>query len=184
MTGILNRSHLEQLLLEEMGRSQRYGKKLSVIMIDIDFFKSVNDSYGHVCGDEVIRGIATLLKETVRRIDIVGRYGGEEFCCVLPETSAANACILAERLREMVQQTEFGSGSQALRVTISLGVAEQTTSCHTLEMLIKAADDALYSSKRNGRNMVTCAVDTGIKEAEASCGEPVEGEQPEIAGTA
>jgi diguanylate cyclase (GGDEF)-like protein len=164
MTMLLNRSHLEQCLMEDIKRSGRFGTALSVMMIDIDFFKSINDTYGHLCGDRVIRQIASLLKETVRQIDIVGRYGGEEFCCVLPETSAGNACVIAERLRETVEQAKLGFEGQALHVTISLGIAEYGEACNSLETLIKAADDALYVSKRSGRNMVTChqAVTPGI----------------------
>jgi diguanylate cyclase (GGDEF)-like protein len=157
LTKLFNRSHLEKVLLDEMIRSQRYGTALSVVMIDIDSFKSVNDSYGHLCGDQFIRRIASLLTETVRQTDKVGRYGGEEFCCVLPFTNAENARVLAERLREIVEQTELAFAAHALRVTISLGVAELGEGCDTLETLIKAADDALYASKHNGRNMVTCA---------------------------
>ncbi|HJV34311.1 diguanylate cyclase [Geomonas sp.] len=161
MTKLLNRSHLELVLQEEMDRARRYGKTLSVLMIDIDFFKRVNDTYGHILGDQVIMRIASILKETVRRIDVVGRYGGEEFCCVLPETSAENARMLAERLREVVAQSELEVGGERLKVTISLGVAEQATEGQTLDQLIQAADDALYASKRNGRNMVTMAAETG-----------------------
>lgn len=156
LTRLFNRSHLEQCLIEDMKRCQRFGTALSVIMVDIDSFKSINDTFGHLCGDRVIRQISSLLKETVRQIDIVGRYGGEEFCCILPETNAESACVLAERLREAVEQAELGFEAESLRLTISLGIAEYGAACDTLETLIKAADDALYMSKRSGRNMVTC----------------------------
>jgi diguanylate cyclase (GGDEF)-like protein len=156
LTRLFNRSHLEQGLIGDLKRSERFGTALSVIMIDIDCFKSINDSFGHLCGDQVIRQIASLLKETVRQIDLVGRYGGEEFCCILPETDAESACVLAERLRQTVEQAELGPEGHPLHVTISLGVAESGESCNTLETLIKAADDALYASKRSGRNKVTC----------------------------
>ena len=171
MTMLLNRSHLEQCLIEDIKRSARFGTELSVMMIDIDLFKSVNDTYGHLCGDRIIRQVAALLRETVRQVDIVGRYGGEEFCCVLPETGAENACIIAERLRETVEQATFGFEGQALHVTISIGIAEYGAACITLETLIEAADEALYVSKRSGRNMVTChhritpaTIDTGDRE--------------------
>ncbi|MCM0082409.1 GGDEF domain-containing protein [Geomonas sp. Red32] len=157
MTRLLNRSHLEQTLSEEMSRAQRYGTPLSVLMIDIDFFKSINDTYGHVCGDQVIKAIANLLKDTVRRIDVVGRYGGEEFCCVLPETASDNAVLLAERLRGMVEEKVHTFGAHTLKVTISVGVAELSPGRDTLERLVNAADDALYRSKHQGRNRVTCA---------------------------
>ncbi|HJV64890.1 MAG TPA: diguanylate cyclase [Geomonas sp.] len=172
MTKLLNRSHLDLVLQEELDRARRYDKALSVVMIDIDFFKSVNDTYGHVRGDQVIMKIASLLKDTVRRIDVVGRYGGEEFCCVLPETTAENACLLAERLREVVADTELEVEGERLRITISLGVAEQGPDCQTLDKLIQLADDALYASKRNGRNRVTLA-----GEAAPAAGVPGEGER-------
>jgi diguanylate cyclase (GGDEF)-like protein len=152
----MNRSHLEQGLLEDIKRSVRFGTALSVMMIDIDLFKSINDTYGHLCGDRIICQVAALIKETVRQVDIVGRYGGEEFCCVLPETSAVNAGVIAERLRETIEKATLGFEGQALRVTISLGIAEYGGACDSLETLIKAADDALYVSKRSGRNRVTC----------------------------
>ena len=156
LTKLFNRSHLEQRLMEGIGRCERFGAALSVIMIDIDSFKAINDTFGHLCGDLVIRRIASLLKETVRQIDIVGRYGGEEFCCILPDTDVENACQLAERLRETIEKAELRFESHTLHATISLGVVEYGDGCDVLETLIKAADDALYVSKRNGRNMVTC----------------------------
>jgi diguanylate cyclase (GGDEF)-like protein len=171
MTMLLNRSHLERGLMEDIKRSERFGTALSVMMIDIDLFKTINDTHGHLCGDRIICQVAALIKETVRQVDIVGRYGGEEFCCILPETSAGNACVIAERLRETVEKSKLGFEGQALQVTVSLGIAEYGGACDTLETLIKAADDALYVSKRSGRNRVTCshakapvAVGTGIRE--------------------
>ena len=156
LTKLFNRRHLELSLIEDLKRSERFGTALSVVMIDIDFFKSINDSFGHLCGDQVIRQIASLLKETVRQTDIVGRYGGEEFCCILPETNAEQACMLAERLRETIARAELGFAGFPLHATISLGVAEYGQACNTLETLTKAADDALYASKGSGRDMVSC----------------------------
>lgn len=177
MTMLFNRSHLEQCLIEDIKRSMRFGTALSVMMIDIDSFKSINDTFGHLCGDQIIRQIASLLKETVRQVDIVGRYGGEEFCCVLPETSAGNAGVIAERLRETVEKARLDYEGQALHVTISVGIAEYCDACNSLETLIKAADDALYVSKRSGRNRVTCHhqlpagfIDTGNREPAAGIG--------------
>ena len=167
LTKLFNRSHLEQRLMESIGRSERFGAALSVIMIDIDNFKSINDTFGHLCGDLVLRQVASLLKETVRQVDIVGRYGGEEFCCILPDTNAENACMLAERLRETVEQAELRFDSQTLHVTISLGVVEYGDTCDVLETLIKAADDALYESKRNGRNMVTRHRETKLRSCQS-----------------
>ena len=156
MTLLLNRSHLEQGLMEDIKRSRRFGTALSVVMIDIDFFKTINDTHGHLCGDRIICQVASLIRETVRQVDIVGRYGGEEFCCVLPETGSVSACVIAERLRETIEKATLGFEGQALHVTISLGIAEYGGTCDSLETLIKAADDALYVSKRSGRNRITC----------------------------
>lgn len=158
LTRLYNRSYLEKRLLEECERSRRFGNPISVIMIDIDYFKKVNDTRGHQCGDHTLRTMADILQGVVRTVDFVGRYGGEEFCCVLPETTAANACILAGRLRLKVEEEVFSYGGRQFGITISLGVAEYGTGADTLETLIGAADKALYRAKHEGRNRVICAV--------------------------
>lgn len=157
LTRLYNRSHLERRLSEEIERARRYGNSLSIFMIDIDHFKQINDSRGHLCGDEALRELASLLQRVLRSIDVIGRYGGEEFCCVLPQTDAANAYLLAERLRETVAENEMEYGGSRFTVTISLGIAELTEEANTLEKLVKAADDALYRAKHAGRNCVVCA---------------------------
>jgi diguanylate cyclase (GGDEF)-like protein len=128
-------------------------------MIDIDFFKKINDTYGHLCGDQTLRQLAKLLQQMVRTMDIVSRYGGEEFCCVLPETSAVNAFILAERLRSAVEASDIIYGDEKLRITISLGVAEYGPERTSREELVGAADAALYRAKHGGRNRVVCIDD-------------------------
>ncbi|WP_051321324.1 sensor domain-containing diguanylate cyclase [Chrysiogenes arsenatis] len=155
LTRLYNRSHLDSCLAAEIARARRFGKSICLFMIDIDHFKVVNDTHGHLCGDYVLREMATILQQAVRIVDIVGRYGGEEFCCILPETSAENAFILAERLRSAIECAIITYNDIHLRITVSIGVAEYSGSTeNTLEMLIGVADDALYLAKRQGRNRV------------------------------
>ncbi len=157
LTRLFNRSYLDKRLSEELERTRRFGNPFSIIMIDIDYFKKINDTCGHLCGDHTLRRLAAIFQQIARKMDVVGRYGGEEFCCVLPETSAANACILAERLRAVVAAEVFSYGSAEFGITISLGVAEHSDCANTLETLIGLADAALYRAKREGRNRVICA---------------------------
>ncbi len=153
LTGIYNRRYLDSRLTEEIERSRRHGNPLSVLMMDIDHFKKINDTQGHLCGDYALRKISELLQELVRTSDILGRYGGEEFCCVLPETTFEQAVVLAERCREQIAASPFSCTDQQSRATISIGV----TGMHrddTLDSIIKRADDALYQAKHDGRNRV------------------------------
>ena len=153
LTGVYNRRYLDTRLMEEIERSRRHGNPLSVFILDVDHFKRINDTYGHICGDYTLRNMSELLQKLVRTSDVLGRYGGEEFCCILPETSFDQAMILAERCREQVASTPLSCTDQELRITVSIGVAAQHRS-DSLEQLIKRADDALYEAKRTGRNRV------------------------------
>ena len=153
LTGIYNRRYLDSRLTEEIERSRRHGNQLSILMLDIDHFKKINDTHGHLCGDYALRKIAELLKELVRTSDILGRYGGEEFCCILPETPIEQAVVLAERCREQIAANQLTCTDHQTRVTISIGV----TGLHrddSLDSVIKRADDALYQAKRDGRNRI------------------------------
>ncbi len=153
LTGIYNRRYLDNRLTEEIERSRRHGNPLSILMLDIDHFKKINDTHGHLCGDYALRKISELLQELVRTSDILGRYGGEEFCCVLPETPFEQAVVLAERCREQIAASPFSCTDQQTRITVSIGV----TGMHrddTLDSIIKRADDALYQAKHDGRNRV------------------------------
>lgn len=158
LTGIYNRRYLDSRLAEEIERSRRHGNPLSILLLDIDHFKKINDTHGHLCGDYALRKISELLQELVRTSDILGRYGGEEFCCILPETPFEQAIVLAERCREQVAASPFSCTDQQTSMTISIGV----TAMHrddTLDSIIKRADDALYQAKREGRNRVcSCPV--------------------------
>ncbi|MDD2897652.1 MAG: diguanylate cyclase [Desulfuromonadaceae bacterium] len=162
LTRLYNRSYLDKRLTEELERTHRFGNVFSVIMIDVDYFKRINDTRGHLCGDYTLRQLALILLQVVRSVDFVGRYGGEEFCCVLPETSAANACILAECLRKKIADEQFVYGQERFSITISLGVAEYGDGADTLERLVGLADAALYQAKREGRNRVVCAESSAL----------------------
>jgi two-component system cell cycle response regulator len=153
LTNISNRKHLDTLLTEEIQRAHRHGRDLSVLMIDIDHFKKINDVHGHLAGDRVIAGLAALLRQRLRADDKLGRYGGEEFGAVLPETPLTNATAIAETLRTMVATHPFPIESQRLAVTISVGVAalQPQMSCADI---YRAADEQLYRAKGEGRNRV------------------------------
>ena len=161
LTGLYNRRHMQQVLLDERRRAHRYGHPLSVIMLDVDSFKTYNDTYGHVQGDVLLRLITAILREGVRGVDIVGRYGGEEFIIVLPETPSAEAYQTAERLRQAVARTVFpgfpADPDLAVFKTISLGVATFPDCTDDPLTLVKLADDALYRAKHGGRNQTVTA---------------------------
>lgn len=159
LTGLYNRREMSRIITEEIARCKRYSREMSLLMIDIDWFKKVNDTYGHQVGDEVLQGIARLLTENTRVTDYVARYGGEEMVVILPETSLEKALIAAENLRSKVAEHEFTvSGDEdstellKLGVTISLGLSSFTSEANTEEAILVAADRALYEAKRKGRN--------------------------------
>ena len=155
LSGLSNRRHFLQLATTEMERSARYGEVLTLILADIDHFKQVNDLHGHPAGDSVIRHISSLLMAHLRSMDLVGRWGGEEFIILLPSTGLQGAAQLCERIRERVENTpcEVADGV-ALTVTLSFGV-HQLNLAGGLEQAIQRADAALYEAKRGGRNRVT-----------------------------
>jgi len=158
LTGVYNRRYLEQALAKEFARVKRYEGTLSLIMLDIDHFKRVNDERGHLAGDEVIRRTAEVISGCIRESDTLGRYGGEEFAVLLPHTKLDGALVLAERLRKCVAAESVTIGNQIIPVTISVGVAELHPDTPNYEQLIQDADTALYKSKEGGRNRVTAFV--------------------------
>ena len=149
LTGIFNRRVLYERLDYEMKRTGRTNKPLSVIIMDIDHFKQVNDQNGHLVGDQVLIQVAKLIRQSVRKTDIIGRYGGEEFMIILPDCSAAEGSKVAEKIRLAIQNAAFDAG---LKVSISGGVAEYTN--QAIEKLVEDADNNLYEAKRNGRNVI------------------------------
>lgn len=156
LTGLYNRRSLDGLLREEVSRHERYGRPFSLMMLDVDYFKAVNDSYGHPVGDEALRWLARLVRDCVRAVDMPARYGGEELAVVLPEMNSGLALKAAERLRLRVAASPFSFGSARrqtqLPVTVSLGVAALPDDAATADSLVAAADRALYAAKRGGRN--------------------------------
>lgn len=155
LTGLYNRGHWEEALRLEYSRHLRYGTSAALVMFDIDHFKQVNDTYGHQVGDKVIQRVADVVREHVRGSDVAGRYGGEEYAVLLPDTDKYGGSMFAERLRAAVEAQEVMHQGQAIRCTISLGVADMTTPLSDHKTLIEWADQALYASKKNGRNQVS-----------------------------
>ena len=160
LTGISNRRRFDEFLAQEWLRCQRLQTPISLVMIDIDFFKSYNDYYGHCEGDECIRSVANQLLSCLRRpTDLVARYGGEEFCAILPETNEQGAERLAEDMRASVESLALPHqrSDAAPVVSVSVGVASCTPSVDmTIKQLLERADEALYTAKHNGRNQITC----------------------------
>jgi len=155
LTGIFNRRHGAAVLHSEIHRSQRFSHALTVAMLDIDHFKSINDTYGHACGDLVLNSLVATISKTLRVSDTICRWGGEEFLIVLPGATTSDAIGWAERAREAVASlSTIGVGEKAIKITASFGVASMSEKDSTLEDLLKRADDALYCAKANGRNQV------------------------------
>ena len=156
LTGLFNHQHFQEVMDRELSGAKRYKRHLSLIMFDIDRFKVVNDTYGHQCGDVILKSISAVVRKLIRACDTAARYGGEEFSLILPETAPQGALILAERLRHAVECLETTASGHRIGVTISLGVATYapgTGACRKAT-LIDAADKALYRSKADGRNRV------------------------------
>ena len=154
LTGVNTRRHTLLRLQEELRRASVRDTKTSILMIDADFFKSLNDTYGHLAGDQVLREIAVILRENVRSIDIVGRYGGEEFFVILPDTHSDGARFVGERIRQAVEAVPIKAYDENVKATVSIGVATFPQDGRQLEELIDKADTALYRAKKLGRNRV------------------------------
>ncbi len=161
LTGLWNRTHFEMRLQEEVAATQRYDRPLSLIMLDVDHFKSLNDNHGHPFGDEVLQAVGEALAETARTSDWACRYGGEEFSLILRETNLEGAIILAERLRKLIEGLTLRNKGQDVRVTASFGVSSSELCMNPLDFsrrwLITSADGALYAAKHAGRNRVRFA---------------------------
>jgi len=154
----LTQVHVKRYLLEaldkELMRARRHQRELSFLMIDIDHFKKINDVHGHLAGDHVLKEVARLIQQRIRRDEVLARYGGEEFAIILPETTLEGGCALAEGLREKIEESRFIFQGETIRVTISIGAAVLIEEHRTSLDLIKKADEKLYEAKRAGRNRV------------------------------
>lgn len=153
LTGLSNRRVIEQTMMDEIIRSERYHSPLSVILFDLDFFKKVNDTYGHDIGDEVLKTICSLVQANLRETDLLGRWGGEEFLIILPETDLAGAIKTAEKLRSILAEHKHETAGT---VTSSFGVAQRLINT-TLTYFFRQVDEAMYTAKNNGRNRVSAA---------------------------
>jgi two-component system, cell cycle response regulator len=156
LTGLHNRRYMESHLSTLVEQSAAREKPLTVLVLDIDYFKSVNDTHGHQAGDDVLREFAQRLRKSIRGIDLACRYGGEEFVVVMPETDMAVATMVAERLRRRIASEPFPieEGNASVEITISVGLAARASASDTAASVLKRADQALYRAKRDGRNRV------------------------------
>jgi diguanylate cyclase (GGDEF)-like protein len=152
LTGLRNRRGFESDARHSIEIAIRYNKPLSVMMLDIDHFKKVNDTYGHATGDKVLVGIALVCRQVMRSTDLIARFGGEEFCFLFPETTAENALLLAERLRLAISAVIFEADAQSFNVTVSIGISGCIGTGDSLENLLARSDEALYKAKNTGRN--------------------------------
>lgn len=156
LTGVGSRTYFDQRLSEQLDHARRYKHPLTLVLLDVDHFKSINDTYGHPAGDQVLAGIGMLLRGSVRLSDVAARYGGEEFALILPFTDAEGAWILADRLRQGIQEWTVILSEGNVQVTASFGMAELTEGMD-VQGLVSAADRALYQAKHGGRNQVRMA---------------------------
>lgn len=154
LTGLHNHKHLMERLTAEVIRSERHNHSFAVLMIDIDFFKKYNDTFGHQAGDEVLRKMAVIFQESIRSSDYAARYGGEEFMILLPETEMDRALKGADRITKRLSKERFGDGNKEIPITISIGFATYPEHGEDPETLVSKADAALYQAKKAGRNRV------------------------------
>lgn len=158
LTGLWNRANFDQRLMEEVSGSQRYNRPLSLVMLDVDKFKSINDNYGHPFGDEVLQAVGDVLSKSARTTDVACRYGGEEFAVILRETDLVGANVFAERVRTQLEMLLIRSKGKPVSVTASLGISSTELCMNPVELsrqwLVQAADQALYKAKESGRNRV------------------------------
>jgi diguanylate cyclase (GGDEF)-like protein len=157
LTGLYNHDYFRTILNKEFQQARRKSRPLSLAMVDIDHFKQFNDSWGHQAGDHVLREVTLTIQSCCRESDTAARSGGEEIALILPETDAATALSVTERIRAQVAAQVIVYNGQQMSVTVSIGIASLTDATHDHTMLLKRADEALYSSKREGRNRVSAA---------------------------
>jgi diguanylate cyclase (GGDEF)-like protein len=156
LTGALNRRRFVEVGMEEFSRSKRYDNPMSLLMLDIDHFKNINDTWGHAAGDKILKALTETINSITREPDGIGRLGGEEFAVILPETDLTDAAVIAERMRYAVHESTSVSvdAGKSVRVTVSIGVAALNSNDVSFDDILSRADDCLYNAKKNGRNCV------------------------------
>ncbi|MDQ2101618.1 sensor domain-containing diguanylate cyclase [Azospirillum isscasi] len=159
LTGTSNRRHFVEAAEQELARVRRYGRPASLLMLDIDHFKSINDTHGHAVGDEALRAFTAACRGLLRENDLLGRTGGEEFAILLPETDVAGARMVAERIRRRTAELAVPAGAETVRFTVSIGVACCAAGTRGVDAMLSSADEALYRAKAAGRNRVICALE-------------------------
>ena len=175
LTGVYNRRHFQEVMQLEWKRATRFKRDLSLLMVDIDFFKKFNDTYGHLAGDQVLRQAGFLLKNSLREVDTVARFGGEEFVLLLPDTDKRGALAVAEKIRHLIQEHRFFGAEKEVRpITVSVGVAGYPDDAREIEDLIDHADIVLYEAKDSGRNRVVVYKKMAVKTEEETQVIPVE----------
>ncbi len=167
LTGLFNHRQFYKVLHRDFMLADRNDEDLACLLLDLDFFKEVNDAYGHPCGDAILKDISRLIRRSVRKTDVVARYGGEEFAILLPHTNLAGAVKTAETIRHLVEERDFRHGSNMVRITVSIGIATVRAHCPTSPQdLLNKADKALYCAKGEGRNCIA----TFSEDTPAICG--------------
>jgi diguanylate cyclase (GGDEF)-like protein len=153
LTGLYNRKHFTELANVDIERSLRLNQPIYTAMLDLDFFKKINDTHGHAAGDQILKATAGIIRHTIRSYDLVGRYGGEEFVLLITNLDIKEACHMVERIRENMENNVTSYEDISMKVTCSIGLAKFTEN-DTLETSLKKADEALYAAKNSGRNLV------------------------------
>jgi len=164
LTELYNFRYFRNKLADELRRADRYRQKLSVLMMDLDHFKEINDRFGHQTGNVILREVSNIIRHCVRDIDVVARYGGEEFVVILPQTDEGEALVIAERIRDSIEKFLFAEsrGRREIHLTISIGIATYPEGIHSLDQLLEKVDKAMYKAKADGRNIVKVA-EKGVK---------------------
>lgn len=157
LTGVLNRREFRAIAEKEVMRSKRYGRPLSLLIMDIDHFKVINDSYGHAAGDKALQHLTKLCSSSLRTMDVICRWGGEEFVIMLPETGMKGAVVIAERLRSSIEETDFINNNNKIDFTVSVGVSAFKQGDDDIDGVLSRADSSLYMAKENGRNKVVAS---------------------------
>jgi diguanylate cyclase (GGDEF)-like protein len=164
LTGLYNHRHFQEMLTYTLNHADRFSTEASLLMLDVDDLKKINDTYGHQAGDAVLSSIGSTLTESLRKVDIPARYGGDEFAVILPNTNKQGSVAVAEKIRSRLKKVTLKSDSREVPVTFSIGIATFPQSASGKELLVEKADRALYESKNHGKNRITHYGDISLEE--------------------